>query len=345
MFTPVESAIGGLIIGISVATTLLVDGKIAGCSGILGPFLRSALACSPKMWNAAWIIGMICGGLINLVFNSNFAFPGALALSPAIYLSGGLLVGLGTRLGKGCTSGHGLCGLARISPRSLLGVCTFMGVAALAVYLTKVHKHNSSPSMAPLQWPSSDFSWKAFIFSVMMAGAMLVTPASLQVLVSPLVAGMLFGLGLGCAGMTDQTKVFRFLDVTGVWDPSLAFVMGSGLCVTLPAFAWARQESVKPLAEDADWEAPGPGAGTAAIDFQLVAGATLFGFGWGLCGVCPGPAIAGAVPNLYKSWFVAGKLFFLCVLAICIGWMACDLLLMKLNTQAVEQDKDGKAEE
>ncbi|MCX7060133.1 MAG: YeeE/YedE family protein [Gammaproteobacteria bacterium] len=101
-----------------------------------------------------------------------------------------------------------------------------------------------------------------------------------------LVSGLLFGAGLALGGMTDPGKVVAFLDVTGAWDPSLAFVMGSALLVTFPVFAWVRR-SARPLFAER-FQLPT----RRDLDPQLLLGAALFGIGWGIAGLCPGPAIA-----------------------------------------------------
>ncbi len=101
-----------------------------------------------------------------------------------------------------------------------------------------------------------------------------------------LVAGVLFGAGLALGGMTNPAKVVGFLDVGGRWDPSLAFVMGSALLVTFPVFAWVRRASRPLLAER--FQLPTK----RDLDPQLLTGAALFGIGWGIAGLCPGPAIA-----------------------------------------------------
>ncbi|TIX49676.1 YeeE/YedE family protein [Alteraurantiacibacter aquimixticola] len=108
-----------------------------------------------------------------------------------------------------------------------------------------------------------------------------------------LIAGVIFGIGLTLSGMTDPARVRGFLDIFGDWDPTLAFVMGGALIVM--AVAWFIQpKMVKPLV-DTTWHLPG----TRHIDGKLVGGAALFGVGWGLGGLCPGPAIAslGTAPS------------------------------------------------
>ncbi len=99
-------------------------------------------------------------------------------------------------------------------------------------------------------------------------------------LLIPALSGLLFGLGLCLSGMTEADKVLGFLDLFGAWDPSLAFVMGGGILVALPLFLLARKTY------------PALAPSKARIDAPLVIGAALFGVGWGLVGLCPGPALA-----------------------------------------------------
>ena len=118
-----------------------------------------------------------------------------------------------------------------------------------------------------------------------------------------LIVGLLFGLGLAVSGMTDPLKVQNFLDVTGTWDPSLAFVMGGAVVVTFIGYrlAWKRGQP---------WLDQGFYLPTAtSIDRKLVVGAAMFGVGWGLAGYCPGPALATvALGNTEVWWFVPAML-------------------------------------
>jgi uncharacterized protein len=100
-----------------------------------------------------------------------------------------------------------------------------------------------------------------------------------------LVVGLAFGLGLCLSGMNEPSKILAFLDLAGVWDPSLAFVMGGAIAVALPIFAFARRRRIDWIGDRIDWP------DNRQIDAPLAFGAVIFGVGWGLAGLCPGPAI------------------------------------------------------
>jgi uncharacterized protein len=126
--------VGGALIGLAAVLLLALNGRIAGISGILGGLITST-SRGERFWRLAVIFGLIAGaGLFVLVRG---ALPLELQAGRTTLIVAGLLVGAGTRLGSGCTSGHGVCGLARRSPRSLVATMTFMVTAALTVFLTR----------------------------------------------------------------------------------------------------------------------------------------------------------------------------------------------------------------
>ncbi len=117
-----------------------------------------------------------------------------------------------------------------------------------------------------------------------------------------LISGLLFGIGLTVSRMIDPSKVLGFLDVAGAWDPSLAFVMGGALLVTIPAF-WFVKKRVKTLL-GLDISLPNRND----IDTPLILGAVLFGVGWGLGGFCPGPALSALSFGLLKPLVFVGAM-------------------------------------
>lgn len=126
-FTPIASLAGGIIIGIASAIMLLYVGRIAGISGIFGGFLNAKKG--DTAWRGMFIAGLLAGGLILLA-----VYPDSLRIqidrSLGAVIVAGLLVGIGSRLGSGCTSGHGICGVGRVAPRSLVSVGVFMATGA-----------------------------------------------------------------------------------------------------------------------------------------------------------------------------------------------------------------------
>lgn len=132
---PWFALLGGALIGASASLLLLLNGKIAGVSGIVGTLITPKPA-SERIWRAAFVVGLIAGGLLLLAVRPE-VFDASPRPWPWLALSG-VLVGVGTTLGGGCTSGHGVCGLARGSKRSLVATLLFMGVAMLVALITHV---------------------------------------------------------------------------------------------------------------------------------------------------------------------------------------------------------------
>ncbi len=132
-FTPWSSLTGGVLIGIAAAMFALLNGRIAGISGVLGGLLRPAKG--DVAWRLTFVLGLVIAPLAYAVFSDLPRLQidtgtGALILA-------GLMVGIGTRYGSGCTSGHGVCGLSRLSPRSLAATLAFMGAGFTTVYVTR----------------------------------------------------------------------------------------------------------------------------------------------------------------------------------------------------------------
>ena len=127
-FTPLLSTAGGMLIGLAASAMLLFEGRVAGISGIVGGLFTPR--AGDIGWRVAFLFGLLAAGIVGSAL-----FPAAVAVeitrAPWMLVVAGLLVGVGTRLGNGCTSGHGVCGLSRMSPRSLASVVTFMAVGAV----------------------------------------------------------------------------------------------------------------------------------------------------------------------------------------------------------------------
>ncbi|MEJ8827028.1 YeeE/YedE family protein [Variovorax humicola] len=132
-YTPLASLAGGVLIGIAAAMFVLLNGRIAGISGVLGGLLRPVKGDSA--WRIAFVLGLIGAPLVYLLFAA-VPKPQIEAGNGSLILAG-LLVGIGTRYGSGCTSGHGVCGLSRLSPRSLVATAAFMGAGFVTVFVTR----------------------------------------------------------------------------------------------------------------------------------------------------------------------------------------------------------------
>jgi uncharacterized protein len=132
-FTPIPAAIGGTLIGLAVALLMLTTGRIAGISGIVDGLIGDA---DGKGWRAAFVAGLILAPLVARLVGFTLPMP-QMPASWVVIAGAGLLVGFGTRLGGGCTSGHGVCGMARLSPRSIVATLIFMGTAMVVVAIAR----------------------------------------------------------------------------------------------------------------------------------------------------------------------------------------------------------------
>ena len=228
-FTPWSAVIGGVVIGLAAALLVLVNGRIAGISGIVGECC--ARAPGDLRWRLAFLAGLILAPLAYALVDA--LPPATIEAGYPVLIAAGLLVGIGTRLGGGCTSGHGVCGLSRLSPRSVIATLSFMAAGFVTVFVVRHAIGSLRPSMATF-----------FAF----------------------VAGLIFGIGLIVAGMVNPAKILGFLDITGQWDPSLALVMVGAIAVGLVAFTLARRRTMSALG------LPMRLPTASAIDARLVGG-------------------------------------------------------------------------
>ena len=133
-FDPVSALLGGAMIGCASVLLMLFTGRIAGISGIFGGFLTPA--SGDKIWRLAFIAGLIVAPLLGSLAGFPLPMP-QMPQSWSLIIIAGLLVGFGTRLGSGCTSGHGICGVARLSGRSLVATAIFMLTAIIVVFIIR----------------------------------------------------------------------------------------------------------------------------------------------------------------------------------------------------------------
>lgn len=132
-FTPQSAAIGGVIIGIAAAMLAFLNGRIAGISGIVGGLFRPA--AGDVAWRLAFVAGLIAAPLLYAIVAA--LPPLVIEASYPTLIVAGLLVGIGTRYGAGCTSGHGVCGVSRLSPRSIVATLSFMAAGFATVFVAR----------------------------------------------------------------------------------------------------------------------------------------------------------------------------------------------------------------
>jgi uncharacterized membrane protein YedE/YeeE len=133
-FTPISAAIGGALIGLAAVLLMWFNGRIAGISGIADGLVNPRT--DDRLWRLAFIVGLVAAPLAAALVGHGVPMP-QMPTNYAIIVVAGLLVGFGTRLGNGCTSGHGICGIARLSPRSIIATGVFMIAAIVVVALTR----------------------------------------------------------------------------------------------------------------------------------------------------------------------------------------------------------------
>lgn len=132
-FTPWASLAGGALLGIAAAMLIFFNGRIAGISGIVGGLVKPRL--HDVSWRIAFISGLIIAPLLWQIFSA--LPPIQIGASNTLLVVSGLLVGIGTRFGAGCTSGHGVCGISRLSPRSIIATLSFMFAGFVTVYVVR----------------------------------------------------------------------------------------------------------------------------------------------------------------------------------------------------------------
>ncbi|CAM9350599.1 unnamed protein product [Ectocarpus sp. 4 AP-2014] len=310
-----EGAVGGAILGTTTTVMLAATGKLAGLSGIFdGVFSRTP----GRGWKVLFLSGFTVGGVVaGIVYPAGLDQTGAPALSPLVYAVAGFLVGLGTRLGSGCTSGHGLCGLPRLSRRSIVATLTFLtsGIATASVFAAWNDSASGGAVLVTHEAPVLAARYASLAAAAV--GTLLTLTkreerAQWKAHLASFLCGGSFAGGLVLSGMTQRAKVVNFLALRrNSWDPSLMFVLGFGVMVGLVGFPLVTRNLGAPLcrlpAKAEEEQSLATGAPLAEkfeiptgteLDVPLVLGGWLFGIGWGMGGLCPGPAVVAATFGL-----------------------------------------------
>ncbi|KAL3807039.1 hypothetical protein ACHAXA_010426 [Cyclostephanos tholiformis] len=333
-FTPVSGLLGGSLIGLSAATLLIFNGDILGASGLMSSFVvapKKTLTDPSQHWKLAFVAAFslttrMLIGRDELSDESQGYYFGLPMVSPLGFIAGGFLVGFGTKLGNGCTTGHGICGLARRSTRSLAAVLSFMAAGVLSATacsptcpfypyfresLETIAGHKPTVSNKAIGTAIA-----ALASALTLPGLLRRTPKNLDAkesdeiiqvnnkrkVIPAIVSGAIFSLGLKISGMTVSSKINGFLNVKGIkngsWDPTLACVMGGGLIVSFVSYQWVKGFNI--VKNDKALECPlsqkSSGGNfniptNSVIDSKLLIGEVMFGLGWGIAGLCPGPAM------------------------------------------------------
>ncbi len=134
-FTPITAFAGGLLIGLSAVIMLLFNGRITGISGIMDGIVINSKS-GDRVWRICFLLGLVLGGFLFSQFMPGTFIPRD-GFSLVLLITGGFIVGVGTRMGSGCTSGHGICGIARFSRRSILATVVFMFTGGVTVYIIR----------------------------------------------------------------------------------------------------------------------------------------------------------------------------------------------------------------
>jgi uncharacterized protein len=320
-----------LVSGASAAVLLLSNGDIMGISGIMTPLLHpfKALTTAADHWKLVYLGSFLLTVHFTVILLGDEAGrDGRLETSDDIpvastiaHVLGGFLVGFGTKLGNGCTTGHGICGVSRLSKRSIVSVLTFAATGMATATMLTSPKTPWAESTRFLRTDSLPTVSKALGIAVTAAGVGLAlvrqtgdatnnttnnSPYQRKAYAAA-VSGALFAVGLAVCGMTKKSKVHGFLDVgalyrsEGTFDPTLITVLGSAIFVSGLGYQYLwRQEKCQPAC-GCGWSIPT----NTAIDAPLILGAALFGIGWGLTGLCPGPAVfaaAAGVVDVVLAW-------------------------------------------
>jgi len=289
--TPIQSFLGGIGLSLPVHALLLLNGNVFGISGFLHRAIRGGKEA------AAAVSGLVLGGAyIGLLERDG---PQLLKLGIGRIALAGLLVGLGSKLSNGCTSGHMICGVSRFSLRSVVATVTFFitGVLTAQVF------HADLPPTRSMDWtlgPNGQvlLAMQAVISALLYSWVTSSRPSppnesappkpqSISRILVFLATSFDFALALRSSNLSEPTRVLSFLSLPfrSSFDPSLAFLAVGALPTSIVLYHGFRG-SEKPLLGGL-WSIPRGGS----IDLKLVGGAALFGIGWGLAGICPGPGL------------------------------------------------------
>jgi uncharacterized membrane protein YedE/YeeE len=349
MFTPIESSLGALLIQAATTSYMQLEGKAIGFSSILynsifRPSVHSVSIIAGLFLSSKFISTVLptfAPTIIPALSKTVSSFYG----SPLNFLTAGLIVGFGTSAGCGCTSGHMLIGLSRLRWRSFVATCTFF-ITAVITTMVSGNYNQINTSTTPSYYYDSNFTQVKDnlypLLALVLGGQLwsyIILPKigswlkevkhqdQLVRAITGISAGFLFGCGLFIAGMTDPTKVTGFLSFLTPhnFDPSLAMI--PVFCILPNIFIWrkttpqTKAEAIEIVAKDSTnneeptvvqkplFESEYDLNFCDQADLKFLIGNALFGIGWGLAGVCPGPGILAMSSEIFAATIGRGCLF------------------------------------
>ncbi|KAJ8903819.1 hypothetical protein NDN08_000352 [Rhodosorus marinus] len=307
----VGGLLGGGLMAVATSSFLALTGRLIGLSGIFSGVSKPSV--SGFSWKASFTSGLLLGSVVTqmqtrgdwILLPFNGTFPSWFA-----YIAGGFLVGFGTRLANGCTSGHGLCGIARFSVRSTLATITFLGTGIVTA--TMIDALGGGPfrnlpgafdqSHDYLRWFAAASAFGLLVRSVWRSRG---DGNSLINVIVPFGAGATFGAGLMVSAMPTPEKLLGFLTMTNfeTWDATLMAVFATGVALNSIFFKLILSSLERPVLaetdEEAKFEIP---ANNYDITRKLILGSIMFGGGMGISGACPGPGGVLMAMGMPKGW-------------------------------------------
>ena len=295
-----NSIFGGAIMALASTLHLYLNGKITGISGAI----FRTITLSNFSYNFSFITGMLfMSSLIKIIFDPMLPqkeinspvfmetpnkFIGDLSIMG--FILAGFLVGFGAKMGNGCTSGHGVCGLPRLSKRSIVAISFFMIFGVLMATIRYYIPFLKSSSYINNVWESSFINIGILVFSCCGFGLNILYKSDNKDKIRDITIsfgiGALFCFGLLESGMLQRHVVIEFLIIGKVWNYQLAFVLGSAVGINLFTFNYILKKTTRPKFRET-FDLPTK----TEVDNKLCLGAAIFGIGWGMAGICPGPAV------------------------------------------------------
>ena len=304
------ACIGGALIALATTLNLALKGRLTGYSSTFYTIITLNFN-EGLIWKTSFLTGVLSTAfyIYNNYSYNWISFDRNPHQNLIWAIIGGFIVGLGTKMSNGCTSGHAVCGIPRFSKRSILATILFMGTG---FSISTLFNQLGLGNLLYFEFPVLE-SFYPYITNIIMIGIIMIflyhslssffRNSEWSERLDPILSagiGVIFGIGLSISGMCNRNKIIAFLNMDpDLWDPSLAFVMASALVINIFTFQTILKTWRKPIYSP-KFNIPS----RTDIDIGLVLGAGIFGLGWGLFGYCPGPAMINALISYQSAFFV-----------------------------------------